>query len=254
MSNKTKPNGYWNIDRCAEEALKFKTRSEFRDRACGAYYSACRNNWIDSICIHMIRLGNKQLRCIYSYEFLEDKTVYVGLTYNLNMRQNSRNCDEKDPVTKHMLKTGFNPIRKQLTDYISLNDAIILESKYLEAYKNNEWKILNIAKTGGIGGNIIYWTKERCIEAAKQCKNTHEFNKLYKGAYSASLNNGWINEINNFLEKSKGGPVIKHTYESCKLIASLCITKKEFRIMHTYEYQASTRNKWISNFFGDNIK
>jgi len=51
MSNKTKPNGYWNIDRCAEEALKFKTRSEFRDKACGAYYSACRNNWINNFFI-----------------------------------------------------------------------------------------------------------------------------------------------------------------------------------------------------------
>lgn len=42
------------------------------------------------------------------------------------------------------------PTPKQLTDYIDKDDAAILEGEYLEKYKNNGWKIINISKTGDL--------------------------------------------------------------------------------------------------------
>ena len=90
-------------------------------------------------------------------------------------------------------------ITKILCDYILVDDAILMEGKCVENYRINGWILLNKAKTGGIGGNIICWTKERCINVAENCKNSHEFNSKYKGAYSASLKKGWINEINIIL-------------------------------------------------------
>ena len=41
----------------------------------------------------------------------------------------------------------------------------------------------------------LYWTKERCIEAAKECKTKSEFNKRYSGAYNSSKDHGWFNEL-----------------------------------------------------------
>jgi len=74
----------------------------------------------------MIRIGNKYKKCIYSYEF-SDSYFYVGLTYNIDIRQKRRNSDKNDVITKHILKTGLSPIRKQLTDYIDVYDVVKLE-------------------------------------------------------------------------------------------------------------------------------
>ena len=65
---------------------------------------------------------------------------------------------------------------------IDVEKASKLEGEYLEKYKNNNWIILNIAKTGGIGGCTLYWTRERCINSAMKCETRNEFRKKYRGS------------------------------------------------------------------------
>ena len=43
----------WTKEKCAEEALKYKSRSEFKKKSPHAYHAARRNKWIDEICAHM---------------------------------------------------------------------------------------------------------------------------------------------------------------------------------------------------------
>ena len=43
----------WNKQRCIEEALKYKTRGDFRKYSGSAYQISCRNGWLDEICSHM---------------------------------------------------------------------------------------------------------------------------------------------------------------------------------------------------------
>ncbi len=108
--------------------------------------------WVDEICDHMLFTGDKYNRCIYSYEF-SDNHVYVGLTCNLVRRQYDRNSDKNDAVTKYINESGLSPIRKQLTDYLPVNDAMKLEGEYLNNYLINGWISLNRIKTGGLGGS-----------------------------------------------------------------------------------------------------
>ena len=44
-----------------------------------------------------------------------------------------------------------------------------------------------------------YWTKEKCIEFAKNCKDRSEFVKAKNGAYESSKDNQWLDEIYSFL-------------------------------------------------------
>ena len=44
----------WTLERCKEEALKYKTRGEFQDNSLGAYAAASQNKWMDQICTHMV--------------------------------------------------------------------------------------------------------------------------------------------------------------------------------------------------------
>jgi hypothetical protein len=241
-----KPDGYWTYNNCAIEALKFLTKKEFKEKSPSANTIAYKNGWMKTISTHMILYGSKYKRCVYSYEFIEDKCVYIGITHNIIERQNGRDCRNTDQVTKHIKKTGYVPIRKQLTDYINVEKASKLEGEYVEKYKNDGWNILNVAKTGGIGGTTLIWTKERCIEAAKKCKTRSEFQKKYRGAYSSSLKNDWHNEINLILKLNKG-PKIKHTKELCKEKALSCRTRKEFKKNFIHEFSAAYKNGWLDD-------
>lgn len=117
---------------------------------------------------------NKRFRCVYCYEF-PDNSVYVGITNNLNKRKTDRDSRPFDSVTAYRNKTGLIPEFKQLTDYINQKQAAILEGKYLRAYKKNKWIILNKKKTGGLGGNSVKWTQEKCIKEGRKYSSRTEF-------------------------------------------------------------------------------
>lgn len=108
MNYKCKPVNYWTIERCKEVAKKYKTKKEFQTLDKSVYVICVINKWIDDVCTHMEIVGNRFKRIIYSYEFLEDKSVYVGLTYNMKIRQFGRDRCDKDQVTKHIKKQDLN--------------------------------------------------------------------------------------------------------------------------------------------------
>jgi predicted GIY-YIG superfamily endonuclease len=235
----------WTFEKCREEALKYTTKIEFKKNSMSAYTISNRNGWMPEISTHMVKIGSKYKRCIYTYEF-PDNHVYVGLTFNLNERQVNRDCHDNDKVTKYIKETNLTPIRKQLTDYVDVETAIKLEGEFLNVYSDNGWQILNVAKTGGIGGDTLFWTKEKCIDVAKKSKNRTEFGIKYRGAYSSSMKNGWISEIYEILGKTQKGGKRIHSFESCKEKATLCRTRAEFKIKFPHEFNAAYNNKWLN--------
>ena len=54
MTSAKKSTGYWTIERCHEEALKYKVKVDFRNKSGGAYSAARKKGWIKDICSHMI--------------------------------------------------------------------------------------------------------------------------------------------------------------------------------------------------------
>lgn len=51
-----KPSGYWNRERCKEDAKKYLTRREWAINNGTPYYAAIRNGWLDECCAHMVEL------------------------------------------------------------------------------------------------------------------------------------------------------------------------------------------------------
>jgi hypothetical protein len=177
-----KYNGYWNKERCQEEALKYNGRKKFQLGSGSAFSAAKKNGWIEEICSHMLKIGNRHNKCIYCYEF-SDNHVYVGLTYDIENRKNRRINDEKDAVTKYIKKTNLIPKIIQLTDYILVDEAIKMEEYYINKYKNEGWILLNRTKTGSIGGNVIKWTDKLLYEITLKYDNFIEFKRKEKHAY-----------------------------------------------------------------------
>lgn len=195
-----KYNGYWTHKRCAKEALLYKSKTMFSKYSKGAYKKARIYGWLDDICKHMSIIGDRKHKCIYSYEF-PDNHVYVGLTYNTKKRQNHRNSDPYDQVTKYIKETGLIPIHKQLTEYIPVDEAIKLENDFIQKYKNENWIILNKNKAGGIGGNTLYWTYEKCLKEALKYSNKKMFLTHSRGAYQSAYRNKWLNNICSHMNK-----------------------------------------------------
>jgi len=52
-TKKRKKKNYWTKEKCHEEALKCKTRNEFKKQFSNVYLKASRSGWLDEICSHM---------------------------------------------------------------------------------------------------------------------------------------------------------------------------------------------------------
>jgi len=245
MELQHKPNGYWTYEKCKEEALKYKYKKDFIENKYVAYTKSLSNDWLDDICSHMIITGNKHKRCIYSYEF-SDNSVYVGLTYNIEKRHNERLIDDNDQVTKHTKKTNLQPIRKQLTNYIDVNEAIKLEEFYVNKYKKNGWVVLNIAKTGSIGSNKLKWTYEKCKNEALKYNTKSKFIKNSGSAYNSARKNKWLNKVCSHMIEN---PNRIWSYERCKEESLKYINRTELCKNKRGAYKSAYKNKWLDEFF-----
>ena len=302
MHRKYKVPNYWTKERCHEEALKYNSRNGFKN-GCGVAYSksikmnwiddvcshmkqkqqltkkdchviamlhktktefargdvkiyryALKNKWLDEICSHMIISGNRYNKCIYSYEFI-DNSVYIGLTYNLNMRDMKHKNDKRSSVYKRIQKINYTPIIKKLTNYVNVEDAIKLEEVFLNEYKNNGWEILNKNKTGSIGGNVIIWNKEACKKEAKKYSSRSSFARNSGSAYYMSLKKGWLDEICSHM-KQLNKPNGYWTKEKCFEVALKYKKLEDIKNNDSAAYRAIYRHGWnveIKNMLKLNI-
>jgi len=239
-----KPAGYWTKEKCVEIALKYKYKKDFIANDINAYCAAHRNKWIDDVCSHMIEIGNLKRRCIYAFEF-EDKSVYVGLTFNVEERKYDHLWRKRSTVYKYLELKKINFVFKQLTNYILVDTAKIMEGEFVEKYRNDGWIILNITKTGGVGGNTFYWTYDKCKEEALKYLDRTSFSKNARGAFSSAYNHNWLNEICSHmieLQKPKG----YWTKEKCQEEALKYNTRKEFLINSSKAYSFAYKNKYLN--------
>jgi hypothetical protein len=101
-------------------------------------------------------------RYIYVFEF-SDNSAYVGLTSGKKRKHQHFN-DPTDPVCIHITETNLQPIYDIVTNLMSEEEASELEKYYIKKYRNDSWNVLNTSEGGGLGGNYIIWTKEKCME------------------------------------------------------------------------------------------
>jgi hypothetical protein len=238
-----KPKGYWTLELCREEALKYKNNKEFKIGSNGALQAAHNNGWINEINGHFTLLGNKTKRFIYAYEF-PNNHVYVGLTYSFEERNRGHNT--RGTVFDYIQETGLEPIfRELLLEPVSVEEAKILEEFHLQSYIDKGWFKLNRAKTGAIGGSNLKWTYEACKSEALKYNTRKEFNKENETAYRVSNKNGWSEEICAHMVKVN--EAFGHWLNKENVIqeALKYTTKNEFTKGSSGAYSACLRYGWL---------
>ena len=193
--------GKWNRETCYYEAKKYNSRSEFIRNSYQAYIVAKKNGWLDDYTWFEKRaINEKNIYVVYYYEDKETNAVYVGLTNNLKRRhkQHCRGLLKHGEIKYDIVyKYWHDTLGKEVPEPIVLHkdiyakDAQEYEKQYVEKFKREGKLVLNIAKTGSLGG-LGTWTKEKCYNEAKKYKSKSEFVKNSRSAYQASRRNGWL--------------------------------------------------------------
>ena len=230
---------YYSEDQIRDKALEYESRSEFKKNNPSMYRSARTGGFLDKICRHMGRLGNNYLRCVYSFEW-GNKYVYVGLTGNFNRRLSSHK--ESERYLYFTNQYGEPKITK--TEYVYTKDTCgQKEEEILQEYVSKGWISLNKAKTGGLGGNNIKNTKEKCLEVASRYTLLSKFSNENRSMYSSIIKNKWYDTISHLKRR------IRIDEEEVKKEARSYCTKarllKENRRVYHYVYMKG----WLEELF-----
>lgn len=199
----------WNKETCEQEARKYEYIFDFHVRASAAYNRALINGWLQEY-TWLKKLPPKTTdyakdkKYIYAYEFVEQKSVYVGLTNSMIKRDWQHRNNNDSSVFRFAEESGCEiPVPRILEDGIPVLESGKREAFWVEHYKKLNWKLLNRAKTGERESSLgisypLKWTKKAIREKAKECNyDIKLFQELYIGAYEAILSRyrGLLNEL-----------------------------------------------------------
>lgn len=234
----------WDKNSCNQISKKHKYKIDFKNDNPSAYASARINGWLDDICSHMKPKGNNKKRLIYAYEF-SDNCAYIGLTGDLDYRKWAHFNRKDSSVYKHMIKTGLIPECLELTNYIDVDNSIIMEKYWIDQYYKNGFELLNISKPGAIGGNIIKWSKEECGKAFSKCSSISEIKINYISAYNLASKNKWLIELTKHIDYIPNG--YWNDFNNCKNESLKYNSRTEFKLKSSGCYYSSIKNKWLDD-------
>jgi hypothetical protein len=246
--SKIKPKGYWTKDICHQEALKYRTRMEFKNGSMAAYVQAVKRGFLNDICEHMDVIGNLKLRHLYVFEF-EDNHFYVGLSIDPKKRYSGHMANRFNrisPVLKHINETNANFIYKIITQHpLDVITAGEKEKELIKFYCNTGWVKLNKTNGGEFGGNKINHTKKSIHNEALRYSRRSDFKKGSSGAYKIACKNGWMDEVCSHMLKPMES-TIKWDKEKLIRRGSSYPNITSFRKADEYAYKLTRLNGWLS--------
>ena len=196
----------WTYDELKNLMSKYDTKREFRNTHSGAYTAAYESPYWKELTSHMKALGNIKKRLVYSYEFPELKSVYVGLTGDEDRRKQQHKTEDKSSLYRYMQKhPGIEPIYKvKSLGYIDAQEASKMETNVENYYRNSGWQLLNVAKTGGLGGRLPLYSDDFVIETAKNYTILADFWKEHKKMLSTVIkyNKPLYDEVTSNMRKN----------------------------------------------------
>ena len=251
----------WNEENCELEAHKYEYVFDFRTKASGAYNKARSNGWLKNY-TWLKKLPpktadyNKEAKYIYAYEFVEQKSVYVGLTNSLIKRDWQHRNSEDSSVYRFAEECKcIIPKPKQLERDVPVHESGKREKFWVTHYKMEGWHILNRAKTGERESSVgiyypIKWSKKTIREKAKECGYVLAvFAEQYPGAYEAiqSRYKGLLNELfpNRVIHTH-------HTIEDALLVVRKghYENRSQLRFGCLWAYRVLFDNKMLDDVFG----
>lgn len=245
MTSISKPNGYWTIDKVREEALKFNNRNDF-NKGSSAYQAASKFGWLDDVCSHMELQGSIYKRHIYKAIF-DDGSVYIGLTYNYDKRMIDHLRKSKSSVYRYMIQSGLKPTFELITkELLSMEDAVKMECRLIDEYKDLGFNVLNKAKGGSLGGSLIIWTLDKVRKEALKYDKRNDFIKGSPTAYNKAIGFGLLDDVCSHMV-SRYKPNGYWTYDNIRKEALNFDNRADFKKDSITAYNRAMKNGWLND-------
>ncbi|MCE3255585.1 MAG: hypothetical protein K0R25_1079 [Rickettsiaceae bacterium] len=195
----------WTKVACAKEALKYKTRSEFKKNSAGAVHAAQINCWMDEICLHMTQFRKPdgywtKEKCAEEASKYLTKVEFQKKA--VSAYRESLNNNWLNEICAHMI-TLRNP-NGYWTKEACHKEALKYQSR-VEFQKKSSAACSMAYKKGWIDEICShmkeikkpnnYWTKEMCHKEALKYNTKIELRKNSATAYKAAWQNKWLDEI-----------------------------------------------------------
>ena len=205
MTSLKKPDGYWNKERCAKEAMKYQVPGDFFRESKGAYGAAQRNRWLDEICGHMEYLTKRpgywtKERCSEeAKKYPARKKFLKGSASAFRIAQRNLWLDEICGHMEYLRKKNRHWTKERCSDeavkYPTRIDFLKGSASAFRIAQSRKWldEICSHMEYVNLPNN--YWTKDRVIEEGKKYETRTEFLMEAGGAYSAALRHGWLDEV-----------------------------------------------------------
>jgi hypothetical protein len=201
-----KPWGYWTLERCQAEALKYETRTAFARGSPGACKAAKSNGWLDQICGHMVAVVQKP-RGYWTLERCQAEVLKYDTRKAFQLGSSGAYDAAKsngwlDQICGHMVE-----VRKPKGWWtFERCHAEALKYDTRHAFARGSGDAYSAARRGGwrdrICGHMIevqkpsgYWTFDRCQAEALKYETRKDFERGSGGAYKAAFSNGWLDQI-----------------------------------------------------------
>ena len=210
ISKKRKPRGYWTKEMCFKEALKYKTKTEFKNKNNSAYIITSNKGYMKKCSKHMINFSKPmnywtKEKCLKVAKKCKNKKEfrkkYISAYSAAHKNKWIKEC------CKHMIENR-NP-----ANYWTKEKCIIDASRFKT---KSEWRINSpTARSVATKNKWIkecckhmafikhpnnYWTKKRCIKEALKYKTKTIFSIKNVSAYGSALRNNWIDECCKHME------------------------------------------------------
>ena len=199
-------------DICKKIVSNYEFLKDFREKQPRLYALICYHGW-HHLLSDLKRTGSANLRTLYAYEFPELNYVYVGLTYNIAIRNQEHHTRGSlyNWALSHNI-SNYEP--KILRKNIKFDIAGKYEAYYIETYRKQGWNLINKAKAGSLGGTIL--------------KNDEVVLFTEEGNY---IDSGKVDYI---CEK----------YNIKRMLLRICLRKRN---KTTNEYQIMYKDEWAKN-------
>jgi len=183
----------WTNTEIIKIAKKFRYKEEWRQKHNGSYQASWKQGVFLAATKHMVPMGSRYYRCLYSIEIKGENKIYIGLTFNYHQRIKAH------LETKRFKKYKKSLIFKKLTKYLHKDKAAKLENIYINKMKKKGYIILNSKIGGGLGGGPLLWNRKNILESAKKYKTIKEWEKFEDGACQAARKKGLMKEASKHM-------------------------------------------------------
>jgi hypothetical protein len=242
--------GKWNRKTCREEALKYKSSSEFETNSSGAYAAALRNGWLKDYSWFAVlkREWDKEtcLKEAQKYKTRGDFCKGCFGAYNKSLKEGW--IDEFIWLSSRQTKPAgyWDNYEHCYEEAKKYKNRKIFQNKCSGAYRKaltNGWLddytwFKDMKKPNG------YWTQDTCFKEAKKYSSRSEFQRNAKGAYFLAFKEGWLDDYTWF--KPLTG---FWTYEACKAEAAKYEKRSHFKKGCPGAHAKSRINGWLDDFY-----